>query len=127
MADADAEEKNAPSPAAQEEEEQEEAIADAVPFTCRMTAAFRAIEAEHAAPIIRDPLALSLAGAKALAIARRDVEQLVQLQGPGRHLRVPARNRIVDDLLLAALERVGGDDGRRVQVVNLGAGMVRAL
>jgi hypothetical protein len=39
----------------------------------------------------------------------------------GKHLRVPARNRILDDECMAALGRLGGAPA---QVVNIGCGMV---
>lgn len=39
----------------------------------------------------------------------------------GKHLRVPARNRILDDECIAALGRLGGAPA---QVVNIGCGMV---
>lgn len=45
------------------------------------------------------------------------------LQGPGKSLRVPARNRLVDDLLLAALQQLSSSHPA-VQVVNIGCGMV---
>ncbi len=104
----------------------EDPIASAVPFTCRITAAHRAVElARGAPPIIEDPLAQHLAGAKALAMAEQDYAKLVKAQGPGLHLRIPARNRLLDDKLLAALQamRAGGLQGP-LQVVNVGAGMV---
>jgi hypothetical protein len=42
----------------------------------------------------------------------------------GKHLRVPARNRILDDECIAALSRLGGAPA---QVANIGCGMVRGV
>jgi hypothetical protein len=50
-------------------------------------------------------------------------QQLVQLQGPGKSLRVPARNRLIDDLLMTALQQLSTTH-TAVQVVNIGCGMV---
>lgn len=56
-------------------------------------------------------------------------QQLVALQGVGKSLRVPARNRLIDDLLLKALQQLAADGGdgsgkhTAVQVVNIGCGM----
>lgn len=43
------------------------------------------------------------------------------LQGPGKHLRVPARTRLFDDLLLKKLSNLAADTD--VNVVSLGCGM----
>ena len=53
-------------------------------------------------------------------------QQLVELQGPGKSLRVPARNRLMDDLLLQTLQQLAAAGHEVVQVVNIGCGMVRA-
>lgn len=47
------------------------------------------------------------------------------LQGAGKSLRVPARNRLVDDLLLQAVQALAEAGHKAVQVVNIGCGMVR--
>eukprot|EP00879_Flechtneria_rotunda_P008219 GHRR01008611.1.p1 GENE.GHRR01008611.1~~GHRR01008611.1.p1 ORF type:complete len:130 (+),score=26.97 GHRR01008611.1:33-392(+) len=79
---------------------------NAVGFTCQITAAFRAVEVEQIAhPIIRDPLAKRLAG-PAYSTAYSDWQKLVADQGPGHHLRVPARNRVIDNLLSQVLQQV---------------------
>jgi O-methyltransferase involved in polyketide biosynthesis len=101
-----------------------------VGYTSQITAGFRAVELAHSTePIIVDHLAQHLAGA-ALHTALADYQKLQQAQGPGRSLRVPARNRILDDSLMEALQQLQqqgqqqqGSDGM-VQVVNIGCGMV---
>lgn len=50
-------------------------------------------------------------------------QQLVELQGPGKSLRVPARNRLMDDLMLEALQQLSSSH-QAIQVVNIGCGMV---
>lgn len=105
-----------------------DSIESGAPFTCRITAAFRSLEMVAGSDaIINDPLAPYLAGNKATEIAKRDLEQLINGQGPGRHLRIPARNRIIDDQLLEVLSAIGLSSSHEgpVQVVNLGSGMVR--
>jgi len=52
-------------------------------------------------------------------------QQLVELQGAGKSLRVPARNRLMDDILLQTLHELQTAGHQRVQVVNIGCGMVR--
>ena len=96
-----------------------------ISHTSRITAGFRAVEQRHPKPIIQDPLAIHLAGPEGLATAEADWQRLNQLQGPGKHLRVPARNRILDDEIVKAVaglaDRVKPGS---IQVVNLGCGMV---
>lgn len=96
-----------------------------VGYTCQVTAAFRAVElTNNAEPIIRDPLAVHLAG-EALPRAQQDWQQLVAAQGPGKSLRIPARNRVMDDLLLQALQKLAVSYKQQpLQVVNVGCGMV---
>lgn len=96
-----------------------------VGYTCQITAGFRAVELEQVTqPIISDTLAKHLAG-RARSTALTDWQQLVKAQGPGKSLRVPARNRIMDDLLVQAIHQIASQSGQqRVQVVNLGCGMV---
>lgn len=48
----------------------------------------------------------------------------MSLQGVGKSLRVPARNRLVDDLLLKAVQLLAEAGHKAVQVVNIGCGMV---
>lgn len=104
---------------------------NAVGFTARITAGFRAVELQHIAdPIISDPLAEHLAGQQAQQIALQDWQKLSQHQGPGKHLRVPARNRIVEDALCEALQQLAAAAAaahscheQQVQVVSIGCGM----
>ncbi|KAF6256738.1 hypothetical protein COO60DRAFT_85265 [Scenedesmus sp. NREL 46B-D3] len=102
---------------------------NAVGYTSQITAGFRAVELAHSPhPIIVDQLAQHLAG-DALQTALADYQQLQQAQGAGRSLRVPARNRIVDDSLMEALQQLQQQhigEGGVVQVVNIGCGMVSA-
>jgi hypothetical protein len=51
----------------------------------------------------------------------------VSVQGVGKSLRVPARNRLVDDLLLEAVQLLAEAGHTAVQVVNVGCGMVSRL
>ncbi|KAG2451829.1 hypothetical protein HYH02_003605 [Chlamydomonas schloesseri] len=97
-------------------------------FTGRYVAGLRFIESSLVAnPILVDPLAGKLAGSEGLELAQRELEDLERDQGPGRHLRVPARTRLIDDLLdrelgpLVAAAPAG--DGVAAQVVAFGAGM----
>lgn len=101
-----------------------------VGYTSQITAGFRAVELAHnKKPIIVDHLAQHLAGA-ALHTALADYQQLQQAQGPGRSLRVPARNRIMDDFVLEALQLLQQQQQQQldgdgvVQVVHIGCGMV---
>lgn len=97
-----------------------------VGYTCQITAGFRAVELTLVEPIIHDHLAPHLAGA-ALQQALSDYQNLLAAQGPGRSLRVPARNRIMDDFVTEALQHLAAqkaDATGLVQVVNLGCGMV---
>lgn len=48
------------------------------------------------------------------------------LQGAGKSLGVPARNRLIDDLLQEAVQALVKAGAQAVQVVNIGCGMVRA-
>jgi len=57
---------------------------------------------------------------QALAVALKDYGDLEAAQGKGKSLRVPARTRIIDDVLLKALQERSNLD--RIQVVSLGAG-----
>lgn len=100
-----------------------------VGYTSQITAGFRAVELAHnKKPIIVDHLAQHLAGA-ALHTALADYQQLQQAQGPGRSLRVPARNRIMDDFVLEALQLLQQQQQQQldgdgvVQVVHIGCGM----
>ncbi len=127
---------------AESESNQDNDGLSSVAFTCRITAAFRAVEAVRGQPpVLHDPLAATLAGDAALRIVEADATALAAAQGTGRSLRVPARNALVDDELLRALAGLAG--GARtgwsvrtgsapdshvgassiVQVVNVGAGM----
>jgi hypothetical protein len=102
---------------------------NSVGYTSQITAGFRAVELSHNPhPIIVDQLAQHLAG-NALQTALADYQKLQHVQGAGRSLRVPARNRVMDDYLLDALQQLQqlpeqqASDGV-VQVVNIGCGMV---
>ncbi|PNW71476.1 hypothetical protein CHLRE_16g655900v5 [Chlamydomonas reinhardtii] len=97
-------------------------------FTGRYVAGLRYMESSRVAQLLLvDPLAGKLAGAKGLELAQRELENLERDQGPGRHLRVPARTRLIDDLLerelgpLVAAAPAG--TGVAAQVVAFGAGM----
>jgi O-methyltransferase involved in polyketide biosynthesis len=102
-----------------------------VGYTSQITAGFRAVELSHnPQPILVDHLAQHLAG-DALQTALADFQKLQQAQGTGHSLRVPARNRVMDDFLLEGLQQLQhlqehqGSDAV-VQVVNIGCGMVSA-
>jgi O-methyltransferase involved in polyketide biosynthesis len=100
----------------------DDSAVNAVGYTSQITAAFRAVELAHStAPIIQDPLSPYF-GKAAWQTAFNDWQQLVQLQGPGKSLRVPARNRLIDDLLMTALQQLSTTH-TAVQVVNIGCGM----
>ncbi|GFR50224.1 hypothetical protein Agub_g12403, partial [Astrephomene gubernaculifera] len=73
--------------------------------------------------IVADPLAGVLAGERGLALARQELEQLTLSQGPGRHLRVPARSRLIDDWLEREIAALKCGPATACQVVSLGAGM----
>ncbi|KAG2441726.1 hypothetical protein HXX76_003341 [Chlamydomonas incerta] len=97
-------------------------------FTGRYVAGLRYMESTRVAqPLLVDPLAGKLAGPKGLELAQRELENLERDQGPGRHLRVPARTRLIDDVLegeLGALVAAApADGGVAAQVVAFGAGM----
>jgi hypothetical protein len=102
-----------------------------VGYTSQITAGFRAVELAHSPhPILVDHLAQHLAG-DALQTALADYQKLQQAQGTGHSLRVPARNRVMDDYLLEALQQLQHSQEQRagdfvVQVVNIGCGMVSA-
>lgn len=74
-------------------------------------------------PIVTDRLAKLLAGPKALQIAAMEWEKLEIDQGKGKHMRVPARARIIDDSLLDVLQELSGEGVETVQVVCFGCGM----
>eukprot|EP00775_Hariotina_reticulata_P009887 gene9887-10044_t len=100
---------------------------NAVGFTSKITAGFRAVELQHIEnPIIIDPLSPYLAGEDGFKIAVQDWQDLAAQQGPGKHLRVPARNRIMDDALCSALVQLIQQHSMHnaalttVQVVNVG-------
>lgn len=100
----------------------DEEVDNTVAFTCRYTAGLRAVENERAAePIVRDNIAKHLAGPKGLELARDEWDRLSDMQGPGKHLRVPARTRIIDDKLSSIVQSLSGQG--KLQVVSLGAGM----
>ncbi|KAG2492901.1 hypothetical protein HYH03_008815 [Edaphochlamys debaryana] len=78
---------------------------EAAGFTGRYTAGLRYVESScipH--PLIAsDPLAGVLAGERGLELARQELANLQDDQGACKHLRVPARSRLIDDLLAAEL------------------------
>ncbi|KAJ9511685.1 hypothetical protein QJQ45_017988 [Haematococcus lacustris] len=115
-------EKGCAAAGAQEGSEQE---VSGPAFTCRYTAALRHVETQCVPnPVLVDHLAPHLCGPKGLQLAQKELQQLVTAQGPGKHLRVPARTRLLDDLLLQAIQQLTleGQPGT-VQVVSLGCGM----
>ncbi|MEW5300068.1 MAG: hypothetical protein WDW36_003026 [Sanguina aurantia] len=73
-------------------------------------------------PLLTDDLACHLAGAKALGLAEQELASLSAQQGPGKHLRVPARSRLLDDALKPPLQTLA-NTGSSCNVVALGAGM----
>ena len=102
--------------------------------TCQFTAALRHVETNLCPdPIIVDHLAIHLCGESALQLALKELRDLQGSQGPGKHLRVPARTRILEDWLLQELAKPAdpavaspttSDGGRtEVQVVSLGSGL----
>lgn len=91
-------------------------------FTCRFTAGLRHVEAsmvDH--PLLTDDLACHLAGAKALGLAEQELATLSAQQGPGKHLRVPARSRLLDDAVKPFVQALL-TAGSSCNVVALGAG-----
>ncbi len=95
-------------------------------FTCRFTAALRHVETTLVPnPVLSDPLAPLLCGPRALKLAQDELAGLAAAQGPGKHLRVPARTRLVEEQLLDALRQLSSHEqgGVDVQVVSLGCGM----
>ena len=98
--------------------------------TCQFTAALRHVETTMVpSPIITDNLAQHLCGASALALALKELQELQVQQGCSKHLRVPARTRILEDWLLEELrslqplQHVDGAAAVEVQVVSLGSGL----
>ncbi|GLC46460.1 hypothetical protein PLESTM_001877900 [Pleodorina starrii] len=81
---------------------------EAAGFTGRFTAGLRFVESTCVPhPLLpSDPLAGALAGDRGLALAKQELEQLVRDQGPGKHLRVPARSRLIDDTLEQEIGRL---------------------
>ncbi|GLC49977.1 hypothetical protein PLESTB_000329000 [Pleodorina starrii] len=81
---------------------------EAAGFTGRFTAGLRFVESTCVPhPLLpSDPLAGALAGDRGLALAKQELEQLVRDQGPGKHLRVPARSRLIDDTLEQEIARL---------------------
>ncbi|KXZ52571.1 hypothetical protein GPECTOR_9g615 [Gonium pectorale] len=84
-------------------------------FTGRFTAGLRFVESTRVAhPVIaHDPLAGCLAGERGMALAEQELKQLAEAQGPGKHLRVPARSRLIDDILTAEIESLRSRRRRR--------------
>ncbi|GLI63135.1 hypothetical protein VaNZ11_006043 [Volvox africanus] len=74
---------------------------EAAGFTGRFTAGLRYVESTCVPEpiLLSDPLAGALAGNRGLTLAKQELEQLTRNQGPGKHLRVPARSRLIDDML----------------------------
>lgn len=74
-------------------------------------------------PLLTDDLAYHLAGAKALGLAQQELAKLSAQQGPGKHLRVPARSRLLDDAVQNALALLStACSSCTCNVVALGAG-----
>jgi hypothetical protein len=58
-------------------------------------------------PLLTDPLAGQLCGSHGMSLARKELSDLQEAQGHvGKHLRVPARSRIVDDEILSAISKL---------------------
>ena len=85
---------------------------DIVSYSSCLIAASRAIETESKSPLINDPLALILAGTKAMSDKRK---KITQKEGVSR---IAIRTKYFDDYILNLLKR-----GKVKQVVLLGAGM----
>lgn len=93
--------------------------------TCRFTAALRHVETTQVHnPVIVDHLAPHLCGEAALRLAEEELRGLQAAQGTGKHLRVPMRTRILEDLLLKDLRARQAQQGcQEIQVVSVGAGL----
>ena len=97
--------------------------------TCQFTAALRHVESTLPDPIMVDHLAVHLCGEAALKLAQKEIRDLQASQGPGKHLRVPARTRILEDWLVQELKQLAepplrqGGGSQEVQVVSLGSGL----
>jgi O-methyltransferase involved in polyketide biosynthesis len=91
--------------------------------TSQFTAALRHCETEYCSnPIIIDHLAQELCGDEALQLALKELQALRASQGDGKHLRVPARTRILEDWLLQSLQS-HPFHVKEIQVVSLGSGL----
>lgn len=95
-----------------------------VAFTCRFTAGLRHVESHMIeSPLLNDELACHLAGTTAILLAQRELETLSAQQGAGKHLRVPARSRLLDDALQSSVAKVlASAASGTCNVVALGAG-----
>eukprot|EP00195_Chlamydomonas_chlamydogama_P002951 CAMPEP_0202919996 /NCGR_PEP_ID=MMETSP1392-20130828/76624_1 /ASSEMBLY_ACC=CAM_ASM_000868 /TAXON_ID=225041 /ORGANISM="Chlamydomonas chlamydogama, Strain SAG 11-48b" /LENGTH=291 /DNA_ID=CAMNT_0049613471 /DNA_START=158 /DNA_END=1033 /DNA_ORIENTATION=+ len=71
-----------------------------------------------------DHLAGQLCDDEALELALKELADLQGAQGPGKHLRVPARSRIMDDWVVEGISSLAGSrPSQPVQVVSMGAGL----
>lgn len=94
--------------------------------TCQFTCALRHVETIMVPdPIIVDPLAPYLCGDCALQLAMKELADLQTQQGLNKHLRVPARTRILKDWLIEELKVIPwtGQTPVDVQVISLGSGL----
>eukprot|EP00798_Chlamydomonas_sp_ICE-L_P027114 gene27114-2340_t len=94
-----------------------EEVDSPVAFTARYVCGLRCVEGEDVKdPLLVDPLSPFLCGPKGLALAQEELRGLREAQGEGNHLRVPARNRLVDDEVLHATSALSDMGYKRVQV-----------
>ena len=78
------------------------------PTAFRYVAGLRYLEGTCiGSPLLTDQLAGQLCGSHGLSLARKELSGLYEAQGhEGKHLRVPARSRIIDDELLSAISKL---------------------
>jgi hypothetical protein len=99
-------------------------LSDSVQRTCSGACALRALELlccpDRA--LIRDMLALTMAGPDQLKAYGERWQAWEAAEGPGRHSYFAGRARVVDELVeeAAAALAAGGGRGSHVQVVSLG-------
>lgn len=94
---------------------------DPVQRTCSGACALRALELLRRPQdaIVRDPLALRMAGASMLQLFGERWDAWEAAEGPGKHSYFAGRARVLDDMVEAAVRKLASSSSA-VQVVSLG-------